>query len=273
MRTIRGGSGLGDAIYVASVVRHLNLRGERLRVATDWPDVFRYLDAECIPFRRSGIDILAHYSARKPQSTKQFVDVCMTAGIREPVELKLEWRTTRRLATSLPVVLVQLPRSPMGRTDGFGASLLPDCTVIQRAIDFLKGRAYLVQVGSGKALHRFAGIDLDLSNKTSVVELIDLAAGCDAFLGYVSFIVPLAESMNKPALLVWSRKGLNCGTQYVRQITPQKVLYRDSSHYVIDDDAADLEEKVGLLLRSRDGINLPQRQDSSDRREWAGVAG
>jgi hypothetical protein len=272
MRTIRGGSGLGDAIYVASVVRHLNLRGERLRVATDWPDVFRYLDVECIQFTRNGIDILAHYSARKPQPTKQFVDVCQTAGIREPVELKLEWRTERRLSTALPVVLVQLPRSPMGRTDGFGAALLPDCRVIQRAIDLLNGRAYIVQVGSGKALHRFTGIDLDLSNKTSVVELIDLAAGCDAFLGYVSFIVPLAESLNKPALLVWSRKGLNSGTAYIRQITPQKVLYRDSSHYVVDDDPSALEQKVELLLRPREGLDVPDREAGCDRRERAGVA-
>src|SRR5687767_6227046 len=124
MRTIRGGSGLGDAIYVASVVRHLNHKGERLRVATSWPDVFRYLDAECIPFTRTGIDILAHYSARKPQPTKQWQDCCLAAGITETVDLRLEWRGKRRLDTG-PVVLVQLPRSPMGRTDGFGASLLP----------------------------------------------------------------------------------------------------------------------------------------------------
>jgi hypothetical protein len=133
-----------------------------------------------------------------------------------------------------------MARSPMGRKDGFGAELLPDCRMIQRAIDRLKGRALIVLIGSGKPLFEFKGIDVDLSNKTTVRQLLDVASIADGFLGYCSFIIPLAESFSKPALIVWSRRGLNAGHQYIRQITPQKVLYRESSQFVIDD--ASLEE-------------------------------
>jgi hypothetical protein len=279
MKTIRGGMGIGDAIYVHAVCRHYLVRGEQLKVATSWPEVFRFLPVQCIPFTRNGIDILAHYSMRKPQPTKQWHDVCITARVSVETDLAIEWRPTSCIGDSLreqadgrPIIAVQLPRAPMGRTDGFGAELLPDCGVIQKLIDRLRGRALLVQIGAGKALHRFDGIDIDLTNRTTVCELFDLGQAIDGFLGYVSFIVPLAEAMRKPALLVWSRRGLNSRTPYIKQITPQKVLYRDTSHYVVDDDAPALDEKAELLLRQANGVRASAGQASCDRREWAGIA-
>lgn len=259
MKTIRGGMGLGDALYVQAVARHLVAKGQRLQVATAWPDVFRFIDVQTVPFRRSDIDILAHYSRRKNHRTGQFEDVCIQAGIDGPVELRVDWQTAdsdlvRRLrADGRPIVCVQLPRSPMGRSDGFGSELLPDCKVIQRAIDFLGGRALVVQIGAGQALFRFKGIDVDLSNETTVSELLDVASIADGFLGYVSFLVPLAESFSKPALLVWSKRGLKSPTGYIRQITPQKVLHRSTSMHVVDDwrpdDVRAVEERFWNAIR------------------------
>lgn len=245
MKSIRGGMGLGDALYVQAVARHIVKRGERLKVHTAWPDVFRPLGSmvETAPFTRAGIQYLAHYSLRKGVvGTTQFQDCCIQAGIRDPVELKLDWQRTsdaltgRLLSYGKPIVCVQLPRAPMGRTDGFGKELLPDCRVIQRAIDALKGRALLVQIGSGKPVFEFSGIDVDLSNRTTVCELLDVATVAHGFLGYVSFLVPLAESLDKPALLVWSRKGTKASHEYVRRITPQKVLHKPTSRHVFDDE-------------------------------------
>ena len=240
MKTIRGGRGLGDALYVQGVVRHLVRLGQRLAVRSDWPDVFRpHGDrVEIIQFSRKA-DITAHYTMRKGVAgTTQFEDCCISAGIREPVELKLDWTPTNpRLIESLgqkPILVVQVPRLPMGRTDGFGAELLPRCEVIQYVIDKAKQSHRIVQVGAGEALFKFTDIDLDLVNETSVAELLDVASVADRFLGYCSYLVPLAESFGKPALFVWSRRGLNARHLYVRQITPQKVL-RASSSFVVDD--------------------------------------
>jgi hypothetical protein len=252
-KTIRGGMGLGDAIYIQSVARDLVERGEKLRVCTAWPDVFRYLPVETAPFTRNGIDYLAHYSLRKGnKTTTQFEDCCLQAGIREPVELRLDWRPTSDKGERLkehgkPILCVQLPRNPMGRTDGFGKDLLPDCRVIQRCIDAYRGRALIVQIGKGAPLFKFQGIDVDLANQTTVCEMFDVALAADAFLGYVSFIVPLAESLGKPALFVWSRLGMTRGPVYVRQITPQKILHRPTSRFVLDDQPLE-PEKIGALL-------------------------
>lgn len=249
-RLLRGGKGLGDALYVQAVARHLTSRGERrLRVATMWPDVFKPLGdkVQCVEFTRQDVDVLAHYSRRKHQRTRQFEDCCIEAGITGPVELTIDWEIEdTALVTDLwhragdrPIVLAQLAREPMGRADGFGRELLPDCRVVQQAIDALRDRAMIVQVGAGKSLHPFTGIEVDLANKTTVSQLLDVAASCTSMIGYCSYMVPLAESFGKPATFVWSRQGLRSSTGYIRQITPAKILEKETSHHVVDDCSRD----------------------------------
>lgn len=260
MKSIRAGRGLGDSLYLQAVVRHLVKRdGLKLKVCSDWPDVFLPLGdrVQVVPFTRQGITILAHYTLRKPkEGSTQFQDCCKCAGITEDVEFKLDWPEARGelidqvKASGKPVICVQLPRAPMGRSDGFGAELLPDCRVIQRAIDSLKDRATVVQIGAGQPLYQFQGIDIDLANKTTVAQMIDVASVARGMLGYCSFIVPLAECLDKPALLVWSRKGLRSGTPYIRQITPQKILHKPSSKWILDDALQDsIEESAHALLQ------------------------
>jgi hypothetical protein len=235
--------GLGDSLYLQAVCRYYVGKGQRLKVASAWPDIFRPLGdkVQIIPFTRAGIDIVAHYSSRKAiKETTQFEDCCLNAGILEKVDFRLDWKPINNaLIDSLkqygkPIVLVQMPRNPMGRTDGFGRELLPDCTVIQTIIDSLKHRALIVQVGAGNANFIFKGIDIDLANKTSVSDLLDIASAADGFLGYCSFMVPLAESFGKPALFVWAHRGLRVAEPFIARITPQKILHAKTSQYVMD---------------------------------------
>lgn len=258
MKSIRGGMGLGDALYVQSVARHLIEKGESLRIHSAWPEVFKQLGPRALvaPFSRN-VQILAHYAPRKgAQGTTQFQDVCLQAGIRSPIDLRLDWKAEDSgLLESLksrgrPILCVQLPRAPMGRKDGFGAELLPDCKVIQRLIDRLKEKALIVQVGSGLPLHRFDGIDVDLANRTTVSQLLDVASIAGGFLGYVSFLLPLAESFSRPALMVWSRNGLQSPALYIRQITPKKIIHKPSTRYVVDDASPEeIDEAADAFMR------------------------
>lgn len=260
MRTIRGGKGLGDALYVQAVARHIVAGGERLRVATAWPDVYAPLGdrVECVEFRKTDIQILAHYALRKGFRTDQFTDVCLQSGLPGAVELRLDWairdaalvHALRREAAGRPICLVQLPRVPMDRKDGFGAELLPDGRALQRAVDVLRGRALLVQVGAGRALYRLSGLDVDLAGQTSVTQLLDVAAACDGALGYVSFMLPLCESLGKAIMLVWSRRGLKSPVGFVRQITPDKTIHRKNlARVVLDGERDDVEGAASAFLR------------------------
>lgn len=258
MRSIRAGSGLGDAMYLQAVVRHLTRNGERFRVNTDWRDVFLPLAGrvELAPFNRKA-DLCAHYSLRKGRKdTDQFQDCCIQAGITEPVEFRMDWapRNTaliqRVRASGRPVLLVQLPRAPMGRRDGFGAELLPDTAVMQALLDQLGRHFCTVQIGSGAPLYRFTGIEIDLAGNTSICDLLDLGVSADAMFGYCSYMVPLAEQFDKPALFVWSARGLRSGKAFVNQITPAKILHKDTSHHVIDAECRDPAATAVAFLQS-----------------------
>lgn len=143
----------------------------------------------------------------------------------------------------------------MGRDDGYGDDLLPDCRTLQRAIDRLKREFFIVQIGKGKPLFRFNGIDLDLANRTTVADVIDVASGADAVLGYCSFIVPLAECLFKPGLFVWSQRGLQSKNDFVRVITPQKIFHRSSSNALLDDCTED--ELAGAVDALCEQVRLP----------------
>lgn len=243
MIRIRGGSGLGDSLYVQAIARYLVGQGERLEVCSDWPDVFRPLRSAVTvsPFRRREIDRLAHYAGRRAiAGTTQFEDCCLSAGVPRTTALQLDWQIDEelrlhRLIDRPAIIAVQLPRAPMGRTDGYGRDLLPDCGVLQRIIYRLVRDAAIIQVGAGEPLYHFTGVDLDFANCTTVPELLDIAAQVDGFVGYPSFVIPLAESLGKPALIVWSRAGLRSAREPVRQMTPQKLLHGPLSRFVIDD--------------------------------------
>lgn len=244
MLSVRGGSGLGDALYIQAIARYLIERGETVEACSDWPDIFSTLGpkVKVAPFRRTSIDRLAHYSMRRTiKGTTQFEDCCIQAGVPRDIPLRLNW-TVRNTALvdrlkgeGGPIVLVQMPRAPFGRSDGFGLDLLPEWTRLQQAIDALGSDALKVMVGSGQAVHAFTGIDIDLTNKTSVSDLLDVASVADGFLGYCSFFVPLAECFDKPALLFWSSRGLRSREYVIRQMTPEKVISKPSCRFVIDD--------------------------------------
>ena len=139
----------------------------------------------------------------------------------------------------------------MDRRDGFARELLPKREAYQAAVDGLKGSVTLVMVGAGDPLYELDGIDVDLTNRTSVAGLLDIASQADGFLGYCSFFVPLAESFNKPALFVWAKTGLKSRTGYIRQIAPKKILHRASSLYAIDDQPIDVLPFLGQVEASR----------------------
>lgn len=228
MRRIRCGRGLGDSLYLQAVARHI---GGNLEICSDYPDLFNGFKVS--PFSRENIDILAVYTTRKSSAADQFVDCCISAGITTPVDFRIEWSSTMELATDKPIICVAMPRKPMGRDDGFGDELLPSREDYQRFIDGIDG--YKIMIGAGQKTYDIDGIDLDLCNKTSITQMMDICSSADGFMGYPSFFIPLCESLVKPGLFLWTRKGLRSSTRFIRQVTPKKLLHRRSSTFVIDD--------------------------------------
>lgn len=258
MKTIRAGRGLGDSIYLASICRHLGESGKRLTVLSDYPDVFAGVEGVQLvePFRRINSDIVAHYAGGKGNpKTTQFTDMCGCAGIHTVPELRLPWREgpmpAAMSALGAPYICVMLPRAPMNRVDGFGAELMPKPSVLCRALDRINRNHAIVQVGSGKPMFDLGPFAADMANKTTVQEMVDIVRGAAGFFGYPSFMIPLAESFRKPVFCVWSSAGLKSRTEFIRQITPAKLLHHvaDDFHVVDDWTTEKIQETADEFLR------------------------
>lgn len=251
MKRIRGGSGLGDAIYQRPIAEYFVRAGEQVVVCSDHAGVFEGSGAEVQPFRRDNIDVLAHYVGGKNDTrTNQWQDVCASAGVVTPLSFSWSIKNTamtedfRTMAAGKPVVLVHGGRAPMARTDGFGAELLPSRQAFDTVLDALQD-CFLIEVGKGTELYPLRA-DIDLNGRTTVADLFDIAWMCDAVVGQCSFVIPLAECFDKPLLAVWAAHGMEATRHpYVRSITPQKILSKPSSAFVVDDWQADrIQEAV-----------------------------
>lgn len=245
---IRGGQGLGDSLYVQSVARYYLMNGRPLAVRSAHPDVFRPLGLPVIPFSRDRGAIVAHYVQRKGEpGTSQWQDVCISAGIPRETEMRLDWKLLNPanadyfLGVRRPVIAVLLPRHGMNRNDGFANELLPNWKTLDQLIQC---DAYKVQIGQGDALYKFHGIDLNLANKTSIGDMLDIASMVDGFVGWCSFMLPLAESLQKPFFSLWSARGMKSRNGFISTLTPQKVIHRkDLAYNAIDDEPIDRIKK------------------------------
>jgi hypothetical protein len=239
---IRSGRGLGDALYLQSVVRFLEIQGKEFTVLTDYPEVFGNLRCMTEAFTRSGQPLVAHYTDQKGNDkTKQFEDCYRRVGIEETLDLKINWQIKNyrkiksyiKLAKGKPLLLVMSARNPMARDDGFGKELLPIKSVYQKVLDQIEPY-FKILIGRGVEEYKLENIDLDLTNQTGVEDLLDLAAASQGAIGFCSFMIPLMESFGKPSLAIWTNRSLNSANNFIKTITPTKILYNDNSKYLID---------------------------------------
>jgi hypothetical protein len=240
MERIRGGRGLGDAIYLRPIAEHFVRAGTPVSVLSDFDDVFIGSGASVEPFSRTnGANIVAHYVHGKTNpGTTQWQDVCRSARVE--AELRFSWtvRNTDLIdrltqdAGGRPMILVHGGRAPMGRTDGFGMELLPDRHAFEAALDALSD-CYLVQVGKAPQIYALP-VSVDLNGTTSVSDLLDVASVCAGVVAQCSFAIPLAEVFEKPLLAIWSARAARSESEFIRVTTPQKVLSGPRDSFVVD---------------------------------------
>jgi hypothetical protein len=71
-------------------------------------------------------------------------------------------------------------------------------------------------------------------------------------VGQCSFAIPLAEVFDKPALFVWAARGMQHNMHYyIKAITPQKVLSKETSRFVIDDWPVEKIQEVARTFRAK----------------------
>jgi len=255
-KRIRSGSGLGDSLYLRPVVDHYVRKGHQVVALSNFPDVFRGSGAKVEPFSRNNSNVLAHYTAGKGRAgTTQWEDVAISAGVRG-LPLSFKWEIQNRLmvddlramAKGKPILMVNGGRPPMGRTDGYGYEMLPRREVFDTVLAALAD-CFTVEVGKGAELYPLTA-DVDLVDRTTVADLLDIATVAAGLVGQCSFMIPLAEAFDKPLLCVWAAKGLTSKTEFIRLCTPHKILSKASSRSVMDDLSEAQIQEAALAFRA-----------------------
>lgn len=241
MIRLRGGSGLGDSIYLRPIVDHLERTGAAVTVLSNYSDLFIGTKAIVEPFSRKPVNVLAHYSVfRSRQSTNQFEDVCEAARL-ERLSLRFDWKIRNRKlisdirakAAGRKVILVHGGRAPFGRTDGLGMEIMPKREAFDTAL-FALSDCYTVRIGKGQHYYDLS-TEHDLTDITTVSDMIDLACSCDGVVTQCGFPIPLAECFDKPVLVIFGAAGLASRHPIIKLVTPAKILCKPSSSHVVDD--------------------------------------
>jgi hypothetical protein len=143
---------------------------------------------------------------------------------------------------------VTAPFKPFGREDNWGKEMTVDFTCMDRLITAKKDDYFFIQTCKDDPIYKLKHIDFNLSRKTTVSDLIDIASLSSVLIGQVGHCLPLAECLNKPALIFFSANGLKCGNKFLESITPEKVIHKKNMiKYIIDNWS---EAKIGTEFES-----------------------
>jgi len=239
MIEIKASKGLGDALYLRAIALHLLERGEAVTIFTLWPEAFHGVAATV-----KGLDQLtgaedlelAAYCVfcRNPalERQDQFTRACLQVGIREPVALRLDWKVRnpalveriKAQAGGRPILVYQ----PNKKANNPEQALLRPRSEAFNAHLAAQRECFRVKVGTHHALDRDEGApcDLDLFDRTSVSDVIDIATAADRFFGETCWLLVAAEALDKPFTCMFSRRGLASPRRRVCNVTPALVFHK-----------------------------------------------
>ncbi len=244
--------GLGDAIYLRSIVLHLLARGEQVKVFTVWPDVFDDLPVEIIGANDYVYDDDLHHAmaclhCRVPaiMALDRFRLTCLQAQVLGSVELTMAWRAkidsvvvkqVKEKAAGKPVLLYQ-PRKISKDDD---QELTRPLRAAFNRYLATRGDCFRVKIGSPSFVHddRDLACDLDLFGKTSIKDVFDIASVSDLIFGEASCFLPnLAEALDKPFVCMFSRRAtMSIHRKRVWSMRPEFLIHKKHLATVVYDE-------------------------------------
>jgi hypothetical protein len=260
---IKGPSGLGDAIYLYPVVKWYTARYDKVIVRSFYPELFQNIkNVEVEPFRAKGdINLKCSYTKRKyTAGTSQFEDIVIGAEIKEALDFKIDWEIKnkgieeiiRKEVKGKKVCIITAPYEPFAREDKWGKLLRIKSGMMQTIVDKYRDKVFFIQVGGRFTLTEIKGTQLNLINKISVSDLIDLVCVGDIGLSQIGNMLPICESLGKKNFLFFAETGLKCDNKFISSITPEKII-----HYKhLNCSVVDTEPIKNVLRKFYDFIRL-----------------
>lgn len=250
MINLNGSKGLGDALYVRAVARHLLWKeNKEVTVFTRWPEVFRDL-----PLKVKALGDLtgqedihpvvycSHCRVQQPASLDFFTLACRQAGIVDEVDLFIDWKVkNKRLVESIRLAArgrrIFVYQSPKKANGPEQEVLRPRREAFNRYIENHKD-CYRVRLGHPSAVEddKDAPLDMDLFGKISVSDALDVGASADLLFSDPSFITVMAESMGKRFTAMLSRRVEAFPNIRARAMTADRLFHNKNLLTVVYDE-------------------------------------
>jgi len=260
IRTLKGASGLGDSIYIRMVAQYFYEKDKStfFLIMSDFPDLF--IGLPCHIVRHTKLNEIEYqgrkyhtnkisYCGRKYKNdTTQFEDVCIAAGVPKDISYSLDWKIKNntlingiKKSASIkrkPICLITSPYRPFGRIDNWGKEITVNFDCMKKLINSKKNDFYFVMTCKDTPIYRLENIDCNLSMKTNISDLLDIASISNVIIGQIGHALPIAECLNKPALIFFSKNGMSCGNTFLESITPKKTIHKKNLvKHIIDNES------------------------------------
>ncbi len=245
MIRINASKGLGDAIYLRAIVMQLLADDEQVTVYTQWPDVFFGLDITLRSLEEigdhNGIRHAAYSRVAPIDGLNQYEMACHYAGLERAAPLDLRWKVRneaklarilsaskgRRIFIYQNVKKANNPEQELIRPkrEAFRA-------FIDSFYDFFRirtGHPDYVEDGD-------LPCELNLVGKTGIHDMFDLATIGDTFFSDPSYLPILAESLDKPHTIMFSRRGQQAESERVSRVTPELLFHKPALGIAIFDE-------------------------------------
>ena len=258
-------SGLGDSIYIYPVLKeYLKKYDSRdITIMTNYPEIFQDLGVKTIRHTKDWASHKISYCPRKyDTSTTQFQDVLMASRLPTDIKLNIPWKVKepdyinklyQKMKIPFNYLVVAAPYVPFGRCDGFGKELTIKYQYLDDILRQLKKDYFVIQVGSEDSVYQLKNIDLNLCRKTTITQLMDLTSQASFVVGQVGHMIPIAEALNIPGMIVFSKNGLDCPNKFISSITPQKIIHKKNllMHCTDNEYMKTVHKRIELWKQSR----------------------
>lgn len=229
--------GLGDAIHVRAVVIHLLRQGELVTVFTRWPEVFADLDISVRPAdearqyddvtsARACLQCIVPYI----RNLSLFRNVCLQAGIIDVVDPNIGWTVRNRALVDVvktladrPILIFQSLKIVANEED---KQRRPDGEAFRRLINGHREH-FKVKLGHSQFVQDDADLacDLDLFDKLTVTDAIDLVKIADVVCSEPSYLTILGQAFSTKVECLFSVRGLRSNIKSVAGITPERLFH------------------------------------------------
>jgi hypothetical protein len=220
---VRGASGLGDAVYLYPIVKHFS-KAEDLIIYNNFPQLFKGL-GEVKPYTRN---VTPHIDCGYPKRSKLpgTIFESMLACAKIKTELKIDYDVSDANVL-LPDNYIVVSNLYLPMNSQRSACMKPNEQWFKSIVKELSKQYKIVVVGNNEYQYKGESY-IDMTNKTSPIDLLHLVSNAELVFTQCGFLVPMAQALDTNVFTVFSQESKLSKDYLIKGITPSLICEKNN---------------------------------------------